>query len=447
MKETDVYLFTSCTYEQQEISAYIESTGVLGVIKPGDKVVLKPNFVQEKHDLCEDWDYVITHPVLLDAVLKLVCRKLENNGEIIIADAPMTPTRFGELIKHFPIQEWEQLCAESGIKFQLIDLRDEEWFNASNGIILHSKKLSGDPMGKVLCNLKGEASEFWGKRTGSQGYYGADYDIKETNDAHNGTDNKYSVSRTVISADVFINLPKLKAHKKAGMTCCLKNLVGINTNKNYLPHHTTGTPSEGGDQFESNAASKKLESAVTIYAKRIVHRFHFLTPVLVPLKDIALKVWGDNRNSVRSGGWYGNDTLWRTILDLNKVMYYSDPSGELKEDALNSRKKYIAIVDGILAGEGNGPLAPDKVEAGFMLVGANPVAVDCVAARIIGFDYKKILSLYQAFKCRKYRLAGFQYQDIRCSLDGNLKICIDELPNTIIRHFKPPLGWIGHIEL
>ena len=28
-----------------------------------------------------------------------------------------------------------------------------------------------------------------------------------------------------------VNVPKLKVHKKAGITCCLKNLIGINGNK------------------------------------------------------------------------------------------------------------------------------------------------------------------------------------------------------------------------
>ena len=32
------------------------------------------------------------------------------------------------------------------------------------------------------------------------------------------------------------SLPKLKTHKKAGITCALKNLIGINGNKEYLPH-------------------------------------------------------------------------------------------------------------------------------------------------------------------------------------------------------------------
>ena len=61
----------------------------------------------------------------------------------------------------------------------------------------------------------------------------------------NGT-HEYLISRSAMDADVFINLPKLKTHKKVGVTLSLKNLVGINGDKNYLPHFCIGTPAEGG---------------------------------------------------------------------------------------------------------------------------------------------------------------------------------------------------------
>jgi uncharacterized protein (DUF362 family) len=48
---------------------------------------------------------------------------------------------------------------------------------------------------------------------------------------------QYLVAKEVIEADIIINLPKLKTHRKAGVTCALKNLIGINGNKEYLPHH------------------------------------------------------------------------------------------------------------------------------------------------------------------------------------------------------------------
>ena len=50
-------------------------------------------------------------------------------------------------------------------------------------------------------------------------------------------------------ADVVINLPKLKTHKKTGVTISLKNMVGINGYRNCLPHHTIGTPDASGDEF------------------------------------------------------------------------------------------------------------------------------------------------------------------------------------------------------
>ena len=62
-----------------------------------------------------------------------------------------------------------------------------------------------------------------------------------------------------MDADVFINIPKLKSHKKVGLTCALKNLVGINANKNWLPHHTEGTPDKGGDQFPAATMKARLE--------------------------------------------------------------------------------------------------------------------------------------------------------------------------------------------
>ena len=51
---------------------------------------------------------------------------------------------------------------------------------------------------------------------------------------------QYLIAREVIEADVVINVPKLKTHRKAGITGALKNLVGINGNKDYLPHHRLG---------------------------------------------------------------------------------------------------------------------------------------------------------------------------------------------------------------
>ena len=55
------------------------------------------------------------------------------------------------------------------------------------------------------------------------------------------------------------------------------------------------------------------------------------------------------------GSWYGNDTLWRCIVDLNKVLFYSNKKGVMQK---TRQRKYLTIVDAIIAGEKEGPLEP-----------------------------------------------------------------------------------------
>jgi hypothetical protein len=61
---------------------------------------------------------------------------------------------------------------------------------------------------------------------------------------------QYLNARTPRS-QVVINLPKLKTHKKTCITGALKNLVGINGNKEFLPHHRKGGASDGGDCYSA----------------------------------------------------------------------------------------------------------------------------------------------------------------------------------------------------
>jgi len=97
-------------------------------------------------------------------------------------------------------------------------------------VTVSKKQLPGDPSGTTHVRLDA-ASEFVGYH-GQGRLYGASFDMAETNAKHNGTRHEYLLCRTPMDADVFINLPKLKTHKKVGVTCALKNLVGINANKN-----------------------------------------------------------------------------------------------------------------------------------------------------------------------------------------------------------------------
>jgi uncharacterized protein (DUF362 family) len=415
----------------------------------GETVVIKPNWIAPCHKYnADEWQSVITHPRFISGVVRKVIRQLNGKGKIVIADAPQTDTVFSTLVGRMPIDEWTRACNEQGIDLEVLDLRDHEWTNEGD-IIISRKILPGDPMGSVEYNLRDDMSEFYGHQPSAMGYYGADCDIKETNLAHANGNHLYRVSRTVISADVFINLPKWKTHKKAGITCSLKNLVGINTYKNYLPHHTEGTPAMGGDQFPSSNVKSALEVYLLEYFKKILLRYDKYSRYMIPVKKLGKVIFGATQDKIRSGNWYGNDTLWRTILDLNKILLYGNTDGTMKEAEVSRGKKYLSFVDGIIAGEGNGPEAPDPLNTGIIIGGSNPVSVDCVAARLMGFDHLKIPSLYKTFHMKRFPIADFSYTDVEVmskTMPSYNSPLIDISKENCFC-FKPHFGWVHNIEL
>ena len=85
---------------------------------------------------------------------------------------------------------------------------------------------------------------------------------------------------------------------------------------------------------------------------------------------------GDNDHVVRSGNWHGNDTAWRMCLDLNKIVLYGRPDGTFRAADRAGRKTYLSFIDGVVGGQGNGPMDPDPLPAGAILFGADPGSVD-----------------------------------------------------------------------
>ena len=421
------------------------SDEIFSTINSTDKVVIKPNWVRHSHLGREgDWDYVITHPAVLTAVFLKVLDHVGPEGEIIICDAPETDADFKKLISYYPVDLWIRKAKEKNISFRIIDLRDDEW-KLKDGVIIERKKLSGDPKGSVEVNLFGENSEFFNHLKSERGYYGADFNLVETNQAHDGRNNKYRVSRTVIEADVFINIPKLKTHKKGGITCCLKNLVGINTYKNYLPHHSEGSPGSHGDQFPKENINSKIEGPLLAFMKQNILQNTTMAKVFAPIKKIGRSVFGDTEKVIRSGNWFGNDTLWRMVLDLNKIMFYANSDGSMRSDERIQAKRFIGVVDGIIGGEGNGPLYPDSIKSGFLVVGTNPVAIDSVCAMLIGFDPEKIPSIKNAFQVCTYKICNFNPENINISFKKAI-YSLKNFPKEEIISYKPHFGWIGHIE-
>lgn len=437
------------SYDANELASALELFRPLfeETITGGDRVVLKPNWLAHRHKYRPDeWRSVITAPEVITGVLNIVLDCLGRRGQVVITDGPQTDSSWEAILRRMEPARWIEAGRKRGVEVSVLDLRDHEWTTRGD-VNISRRSLPGDPLGSTCADL-GNFSEFVTHSPSARGYYGADYNLAETNAVHSGGAHKYKVSRTVISADVFVNLPKMKTHKKAGITCSLKNLVGVNTYKNWLPHHNEGTPSQGGNQFPVDSAKRKAEGVATDRFKALLWSHPALGRWLIPVKTVGKKMFGDTRETIRSGNWYGNDTLWRTVLDLNKVLLYANPDGSLRTDLAGSRKRYVSLVDGIVAGEGNGPEAPDPKNAGLLVGGTNAVAVDAVCARLMGLDWQRIPCLRQAFTVSRYRLCDFAYEDIVIDSPDPL-LCgrLTELSPEVNLEFRPHFGWTGHVEL
>ncbi len=415
------------------------------VIRPGDTVVLKPNLVRDFRETQEGHaDCVITHGSIIRAALDYAYLALRGQGRLIIADAPQNDADFDAIRRITGLDEIQEFYRnQAHFDVEVFDLRPEK-AKKINGVIVGHEPLPGDPAGYVRVDL-GRHSLFAEVENLCHLLYGSEYDTSEIRRHHSEGRHEYLISKTILNADCVINLPKLKTHKKTGITVCLKNLVGINGNKNWLPHHRLGTPAEGGDQFADDGWGHRIE-------RRVMAGFRRLFPLLGPARRVLARpllflgkrAFGDtNTDTIRSGNWYGNDTTWRMVLDLNRILLYADRDGHLQDQPA---RRLLCIVDGIVGGEGNGPLDPKPKAAGAVLAGVNPLAVELAAARLMGFDHERLPLLREGLRAHPLPLALFNYDDVICRRsDVDAEQALSQMSD-LGASFRPHFGWQGHIE-
>lgn len=408
---------------------------------PKRRIVVKPNWIQQSHESHpEIWEPLITHPIVVLAVIEGLAELMGGVGTISVCDAPHTYADFDEITRRGDL--YNQLEVIRGhfrsLEIEVVDFRREVWLRRK-GVIVERSGYPGDPRGYVSVDLSRDSLLYGMGRDCC--YYGADYDTSVVNLHHAGMVHEYLVASTAIGCDLFVNVPKLKTHKKTGITCCLKNLVGINGDKNWLPHHREGTPKVGGDEFPDDRFANVLEGMAKAVGRRIALSIPVLGSRIFGLvRGVGERVLGDSESVIRNGNWAGNDTCWRMALDLNRALFYGKVDGTWRDDG--SRKRYLAIVDGIIGGEGNGPTSPDPVASGVLIGGTDPASVDAVACKLMGFDPEEIPIVAHAFDRHRWpisscRLSEVTAWDDRCGTRLPLS-CIEP---ALSRSFKPHFGW------
>lgn len=435
------YVYDCDKYEVDKIESIVER---YIDVKPGDRVFIKPNWVIDPWPGEEqNWVAYTTNGALVEAVLRVVKKQMNGKGKVMLGDAPMHRSNLKKILRLNRIHDVLNRICDENFEVELIDLRSY-YFKYVANLCVDRITLPGDPRGTKVVQL-GKDSVFTEKENKNWAYYDK---VNNVNQFHNETDNSYDISASILSSDVFINLPKLKTHKSAGMTCALKNLVGTLGNKDCFPHRTIGFVKEGGDDTDNSITraidgKKGFRSTVR---KILKMKNPIINYALLPPYVIYHKIFGDKEKEQigYDGGWYMNDTVWRGIIDLNRVILYSNKEGVMCD---TPQRKYLCIVDGIVAGEGFGPLHPTPRNLGKLFISDNAVAIDRTAAVWMGFDYKKIPSVREASRDMRWPLIGndeaieMVYQEETINIDEpKMQKYVSE------PIFTPAPGWVDHIE-
>ena len=268
----------------------------------------------------------------------------------------------------------------------------------------------------------------------------ADYDPRRLEAFHSRGSHRYVMHRAVLESDLVISVPKLKTHEKVGITCVLKGFVGAVGHKDCLAHHRFGAPARGGDEYPSGSSARHSLSAFhdlvqTHRANSDIRARGGATVALLQVADkVARRVLG-RAGAIQGGAWHGNDTAWRMALDLTRILRFADAQGRMHPDL---QRRHFAVVDGIVGGEGEGPLNPKPVTTGALIAGHNAEDVDWVAAHLMGFGPSKIPLLREAYTPRGQPLSSAPPQAVR--IDGR-EVLLEQLHPAGDRAYEPPPGW------
>jgi uncharacterized protein (DUF362 family) len=293
------------------------------LIKPGDEVLLKPNCVLHTNRAGLGTEQMVTHGSLIRAALDYVSIALNSQGVVTVADSPMQTCNFQKVVQLSGINQILDFYAEySDIEVNLVDLRASEFVPQRLGGY-KARTLPGDERGYTFIDLN-DASEHSDGADWCEKLRVCNYQTEVMLEHHNKDKHEYEIANTVLKADVILNLPKLKTHGIAGMTCALKNSIGACGSKRCVPHYRRGSCEEGGDEYPTKSARKKLLSRLNEEANdsRGVVSLTVLT-ILSLLVHLMLKA-NPISDPYLLGFWHGNDTISRTIVDLNKILFYAD---------------------------------------------------------------------------------------------------------------------------
>jgi hypothetical protein len=205
--------------------------------------------------------------------------------------------------------------------------------------------------------------------------------------------------------------------------------VGAIAAKDCLAHHRYGDPGRGGDEYSDGSALARMGSWLHEHAQQ---RQKTANANAWNMLDRALRRFLRLTGHLPAGAWFGNDTCWRMTLDIARILRFADSQGRLRDEAM---RRHLMLVDGVVGGQGDGPLVPDPAPSGVLLLADDIAAGDRACARLMGFDPERIALLREAPATADPSLVA----------NGRTLEWAAGL-HAASHRFAAPRGWRGHIE-
>ena len=220
------------------------------IIRPGQRVVVKPNLVYHEHPDGGDYQAVVTHGSLVRCVLDYVALALQGRGEITVGDAPLQSANFDRIAERTALREvCDDVARTWQMPVRLVDFRLWSITTGEGNRVLGGGLRQGDDLGYRAVNL-GSRSLLTPWNSECSRFRVTNYEPEKMVQHHNETTHEYLVPRTILDADVVINLPKLKTHRKVAPHRGLEEF-----SRNQWPQGLAASPQGRFDQRERRRVS------------------------------------------------------------------------------------------------------------------------------------------------------------------------------------------------
>jgi uncharacterized protein (DUF362 family) len=412
-------------------------------ITPGQHVFVLPNLVMHRRiDRGETIPRFLAKCTNGSVVKSLLAHAVEATGDsrlVTVGSAPLQACDYAAVARDagFTDSPSEDITAPpAGI--QPMDLRSVATVWSKYGALLESDSRVV-PTVEVDLGSRSFLDELYLRKT-SVDFRVGDYAPGVTLSFHSKGKHIYTIHRDVLESDVIISVPKLKTHEKVGITCALKGTIGTVTRKECLAHYRHDNRHGRGDEHPLGNPLRSLASEISdrSYAAPQT-RLGNATRIV---GKSAFRLARIGQHGIMGGAWAGNDTAWRMALDVARILKFARPDGSIAD---TPQRSHLVLVDGIVAGEGEGPLRPSPVLAGTVIFSDDAVAADVICAQLMGYEPDRIPLLSHAMN-PSMDLPLRSWTSCSVKWDEKTFPDVSAIPSALARPFRPPKGWIGAIE-